>query len=661
MPAPVLDFFVAREGSAEAAERTLGRLRPSVAERERWRSELLRGAPLLVLDEFRVIADLHSRLDVNDIPVLGIERARVSPSTVKQHPGLFAGAWGVANIRVDPDADGSARRVPVLVTDFEPIRGTLADLSQVVTARGLLSTDEYLDLLVTSLGLNATRFTRREKLLLLVRAAPLAERNLNLVELGQQGTGKSFMARNMSGRAHVVSGGSISQAQLFVNLNTNRLGTIATRDTVVFDEVSALQLTDAEATVALLKDFMESGRFARGQRTHVSGASLVFTGNIEIDDNRPHRRLRHLFEPFPAELRDPAFIDRLHGFIPGWSLPKLTPTHFAAGDALAADAFQEILALTRQRDWSDRLRTELEFVDGMTQRDQRAVVKLTAALLKLLHPHGEWSRAELVELATLASELRQRVHNQLVLLRSGEFRPRRVGISGMPAFDAPDLDARATRDVEPVPSDSASVGVVTGLVASPGGGISGGDVMVVQARPTPNRRSLEVTGAHGQVLEHSVRTAHAFVRDNGQRLGLASAQSSAGVHVHLREIAEMREGPSAGVTFVAAIVSALSGRAVRNCVAMTGEVSLVGEVLEVGSVPAKVVAAYRAGKTVVFVPADNEAALDHIPDDVLAEIEVRLVHTVEEVLEAVLVEWAEAPGATGERVALVGATGDAGL
>jgi ATP-dependent Lon protease len=424
-----------------------------------------------------------------------------------------------------------------------------------------------------------------------------------------------------------------------VNLATRAVGILGTRKVVVFDEIAHTSFGDEDATVSTLKDYMESGQFSRGAKGFAADASLVFSGNLEVAEGHPDDRYRHLFEPLPEPLIDAAFLDRLHGYLPGWEVPKITPGALARGVGFVTDYFGEVLVKLRDDDFRDRFRS-LEYAAGTTRRDQVSVERLGSGLVKLLYPDGKFADDELREIAALAAELRQRVHNQLTEIAPGEFKPRLIGCLGVTEHTAADLRGPA-KEVSPEEdrlNREAVVGAVTGLsVVERDGAPIGGDLMLIQVSAFAGTGRLEVTGLHGRVLKDSVQTAYNLVRSRGHELGVPERRLREHVvAVHLVRIAEPKDGPSAGLAFVAGIVSALTGRAVRPGHALAGEVTLHGEVTAVGGLPHKLRAAARAGRRVVLVPAENLRESAYRSGSVTGEIEVVPVRTIQEALDRVL-------------------------
>lgn len=614
-------------------------LLPDLDRRELVKDRLLRMGETTLIDNVEARVDLRSGQRWARVPSLNDDKVRVSAPLLEQCPGLLLGGlWGTVKVRYAPETDGAN---PNEIVAFTPFQVGPPDVATYRARRSQFSTDEWLGLMLQSVGYAPQAFPlRRHRLLLLARLIPLVERNVNLVELGPRQTGKTFLLRNVSPRVFTLSGGKTTPANLFVNLSTKAVGILGTRKVVVLDEIAHTTFGDEDATISTLKDFMESGQFSRGAKSFAADASLVFTGNLNVEGEQPDLRYRHLFEPLPEELIDSAFLDRIHGYLPGWEVPKITPAALTQGVGFVTDYFGEILVKLREDDFQGKARS-LEFAAGMTRRDQVAVERLTSGFIKLIYPDGRLTDEELHEVVALACEFRQRVHQQITEIAPGEFKPRLIGIQGMTEHAAVDL-RRGAR--EQLPQDDrlnreAVVGAVTGLAVLEKEGVGvGGDLILIQVSAFGGKGHVEVTGLHGPVLRNSVQTAYNIVRSRFHELGINEKRlREQVVAVHLVRIAEPKEGPSAGLPFVVGIVSALTGRAVKPACAMTGEVTLHGEISAVGGVPFKIRTAVKAGRKLVLIPAENARELVQVPESILAQVEVVPVKTIQEALARVLV------------------------
>jgi ATP-dependent Lon protease len=615
-------------------------LLPDLDHREWLKEKLLRTGEVVVIDNVEARVDLRSAQRWARVPCLSDDRVRVPAPLLEQHPGLMLGGqWGTAKIRYGPESNADA---PNELTAFTPFQVGPPDVAAYRAGRSQFTTDEWIELMLQSAGYAPAAFpSRRTRLLLLSRLVPLVERNVNLIELGPRQTGKTFLLRNVSPRVFTVSGGRTTPANLFFNLATKTVGILGTRKVVVFDEIAHTTFGDEDATLSTLKDYMESGNFSRGAKGFAADTSLVFAGNLDVDDNQPAPRYRQLFEPLPAQLIDSAFLDRIQGYLPGWEVPKITPAALGRGVGFVTDYFGEVLVRLREDDFQDRARS-LGFGAGMTRRDQVAVERLSSGLIKLIYPDGKMTDEERREVASLACEYRQRVHNQLCEIAPGEFKPRLIGYEGLTEHAAPDL-CSPSGDVLPQDdrlNHDAVVGAATGLgvlMRREDDTPIGGDLILIQVSAFAGAPHVDVTGLHGAVLRDSVQTAYNIVRTRWRDFGVTEERlRQTTVAVHLVRIAEPKDGPSAGLAFVAGIVSALTGRPIRPATAMTGEVTLHGEVTGVGGIAFKVRAAAKAGRRRVLVPAENAKEAAQLPEEILKQLEVIPVRTIQDALTHVL-------------------------
>ncbi|MFW6116593.1 MAG: BREX system Lon protease-like protein BrxL [bacterium] len=381
-----------------------------------------------------LLGQLRVRLDAArdhywaEVPALDDNFVRVSHQVLHEHGEalLSGGAWGTMTIEYDASYELKGRIYPFYIREFHPFQITRLDLDDYVEKRRLFDTEEWIGLLMQSIGFSPERLTEREKMLMLLRLVPFVEANYNLIELGPRETGKTYTYRNTSSKAFVISGGRATPATLFYNLATRKIGILGYKDVIFFDEIANTRFTDPEATISVLKDFMQTGRFSRGRQEFSSQASIVLGGNIDTDLARktPTDRYRHLFEILPEELKDTAFLDRLHAFLPGWQLPKIRPENYAQGYGFITDYLAEIFSRFRRRNYQLHVAARIDF-GGTTGRNQDAVKKTTAGLLKLIYPHRTvrtLAEDEFDRCFELAVECRKRVIDQLAIMQPREFR-----------------------------------------------------------------------------------------------------------------------------------------------------------------------------------------------------------------------------------------------
>jgi ATP-dependent Lon protease len=412
IPRYVVEYLLARMGGHREAVEKVRRL---LEERylgpghEQWiKDQLLRAGRFVLIDRLEVQVDLQTGSYHGRIPSLGEHRLEVRPRLAEEHPGVLYGMWGTLELLYDP----ATRRVRL--GQFVPFEAHLKDLEPFQRGRQAFTEEEWTDFLLGSVGINPEGLSERQKLLYLARLAPLVEPNLHYLELGPRQTGKTYLLRNTSAEAFVVSGGKVSPAVLFYNQLTRRPGLVPTYEVVIFDEIAHTAWEDP-SVISILKDYMESGQFSRGGKTLAAQASLVFLGNAD-DPTPPVTRV------LPNGLRgDTAFLDRIHGLLPGHEFPKITPDLLYQGPALVVDYLAAALRRLRPLAFS----AEVGLSSSYTQRDNRAVRKWLSALLKLLYPHRVWPEERVKGLLEFALELRERVYEELHRLNPGEFPSRK--------------------------------------------------------------------------------------------------------------------------------------------------------------------------------------------------------------------------------------------
>lgn len=644
LPRYVSEYLIAKFVKPETWKTDLANIHAKIAEllpdmdrRELLKDKLLSRGEVTLIDAVEVRIDLRCGQRLARVPALGEVKVRVSAALTEQNPGLLLGGlWGTSKVKYAPEMDAEA---PNELIAFTPFQVGPPDLTAYRAARSQFTTEEWSGLLLQSAGYAANAFPEfRTRMLLFARMVPLVERNINILELGPRQTGKTFLLRNLSPRVFTISGGKTTPANLFVNLATKQVGILGTRKVVVFDEIAHTTFGDNDETISTLKDYMESGQFTRGSIGFASDAGLVFTGNIDVEGNQPHPKYEHLFEPLPDDLIDSAFHDRMHGYIPGWEVPKITPASVATGVGFVIDYFGEVLVKLRDDSFVDAVRG-VPMHPGLTRRDQTAVERVASGLLKILHPDGKWTGDELQQIVAFASELRQRVHQQLCVLAPGEFKPKLIAPAAITAHTAADLQTKAVAAIADRLNTEAVIGASTGLgVITRGDREFGGDTILIQVSAINGGTGVDVTGLHGSTLKDSVKAVYNLIRANFREFGIPEQRlKTQSVAVHLVKIAEPKDGPSAGLAFLIGIVSALANRPIKPGFAFSGEVALHGEVGEVGGMVHKINAAVKAGRTTVLIPAANAGVLNQLSGETKAAIEIIPVATAKEAIALALV------------------------
>lgn len=362
----------------------------------------------------KVSVDLNEKRDAYEATFanLGIKQVLVDVDTIKRHPKLLvSGVWSIADLGYQFHDEGN--NVPWILDSLKPIQLSRFDFDQYLEARRAFATDEWIDLLMQSIGFDPALFGRRTKLLQLVRLVPYCERNYNLIELGPKGTGKSHIYTEFSPHGILISGGEVTVAKLFVNNATGRIGLVGFWDVVAFDEFAGKKKRVDNALVDILKNYMANKSFSRGIETLGAEASMAFVGNTQ---QTVSYMLRHadLFAPLPAKYYDSAFLDRVHFYVPGWEVDIIRSEMFSDGYGFVVDYLAEILRHLRNHDYGQDYTDHFQLMSNLSTRDRTAIQKTFSGLIKLLYPHGEATHEEIEELLRFAIEGRKRVKDQLM-------------------------------------------------------------------------------------------------------------------------------------------------------------------------------------------------------------------------------------------------------
>jgi len=404
---------------------------PEHKDKEYLKHQAMQLGSVKVLDEFSVVTDVKHQTHNVIIPVMGLRDVRIRSSLLLEHENLLRGGmWGIARIIWDPEKEPKIPRHPrnLLIDEFIPFQVSRCDANNFIARRENFTAEEWIDLLISTIGLNPKMYDKRTKLLLLSRLIPLVEPNVNLTELGPKGTGKTFLLRNISYYSRIISGGNVSPAVLFYHLVTKTPGLIALKDIIVFDEISKIRFSNPDEVMGKLKDYMESGNYERGPQQVHADASIVLVGNLPVRYGKPRDKL--IFDVLPEPMKDTAFLDRMHGLIPGWELPRIqrSDIHLSQDFGLVGDYFSEILHRLRSLDFQTYISGRLDFSEEVELRDEKAIIRVSSGLLKLICPNLSITNRDLKELIDIAVEFRQRIVDQLYIM-DPEFKEKKIGYS----------------------------------------------------------------------------------------------------------------------------------------------------------------------------------------------------------------------------------------
>lgn len=577
----------------------------------------------------RVIDIVTARLDAKSdsylatLPSLRLTDVRISDELVRENERMLTGGF-YAEVDLGYDATIAQERGgrPFQVNAVRPIQlSTRGILDRIVEGRARLTTEQWKDLLLRSVGLEPSKLSARAKDISILRMVPFVERNYNMVELGPRGTGKSHLFQQISPYAHLVSGGKATVARMFVNMANGQRGLVCQYDVVCFDEVSGVSF-DQKDGVNIMKGYMESGEFSRGRESIRAEGSIVLVGNFDVDVQH-QQRVGHLFGPLPPEMRnDTAFMDRIHAYLPGWDIPKVSRTLFTDHFGLVSDVLAEAFTRLREGTRANVLLGRVHFGGALSGRDQNAVNKTVSGLLKLIHPDPQApvSDEDLEWAVRLALEVRRRVKEQQKRIGSAEFRNTQfsysIGPDGVEHFVAtPELQSEDSIGGDPLPA-----GQVWAL--SPGGQDEAAGLYRIEVTEGPGSGVRILNQSPPAPFRESVRIAEQNLYSRARDLVGERNPREHEFAVQLRSFDTSKSGANLGVAALVALCSALLARPLKGGLAIVGGLNLGGSVETVHNPIDVVELAMEKGASSVLMPVACRRQLVDLSDEAAARVQI---------------------------------------
>lgn len=590
-------------------------------EEELFKSRAREHGSIKLIDLVQARLDAKSNTYVATLPSLTLSDVRIADSLVASNERMLTGGF-YAEIDLEYDAAiaGESSGRPFGIAGLRPIQlSTKTALDDLARGRLQFTTDEWKRLLLRSVGFEPEELSAREQDVLLMRMIPFVVKNYNMVELGPRGTGKSHLFQQVSPHSHLISGGKATVARMFVNNATGQRGLVAQHDVVCFDEVSGVSF-DQKDGVNIMKGYMESGEFSRGRESIRADGSIVLVGNFDVDVAH-QQRVGHLLSPLPPEMRDDtAFMDRLHAYLPGWDVPKLSPTFFTSHFGLVSDFLAECWSQLRSQNRLTKIQGRLHLGDALSGRDITAVNKTIDGLLKLLYPGPavEISDEDIAWATELALECRRRVKEQQRRIGSAEFRNTqfsfRVGEDGVEKHVVtPELQSPDTIGLDPL-APGQVWGISPGLGEEPSGLYridvteGGGTGVSIVNRPTPPALRESVTVAEQNLIAQS----RALVGDKSPR--------EHGFSVQARALDASRSGGALGLPVLLALCSALLQKSIKGGLIAVGSLTLGGGVETVMNAASLAELAMEKGAETLLLPISARKQLFEVSDDVATKI-----------------------------------------
>ncbi|MHB8111120.1 MAG: protease Lon-related BREX system protein BrxL [Syntrophorhabdaceae bacterium] len=529
---------------------------------------------------------------------------------------LMGGIWAQVEIRHQYDEEAKGKRSPFWIEQITPIQLASFSLEDYREGRTHFTTDEWIDLLIRSTGLEPTLFERRLKLLLLLRLIPLCEGNYNLVELGPRGTGKSYDYQELSPYTILLTGPT-TVANLFFNIATGKVGLVGLWDAVAFDEVADLQKMPKEV-VTTLKTYCESGTFARGRESISGRASMAMFGNT----NQPVEvmvRSSHLFMPMPDVIRDDlAFLDRIHCYVPGWEIPKMRMEFFTDHYGFVVDYLAEALRELRKHTFTEVADRYFSMGDHLNARDVKAVRKTVSGLVKLIYPDGEPTKAELTELVELALEGRRRVKEQLKKIGSFEYH--------QTSFSYIDSETREERYVgvpeeggrNLISTDPLAPGSVYTAAVDEHGKVG---LYRLEVGLLPGTGKFRVSGGVDSEMKESIQRAFAYLRGHKGEMGIAQPIATTDFHVEVIDLLNNYVCCEMGIALVIAIHSAIKKHSILPALLILGDLSIQGNIKAVRSLAEPLQIGMDNGARRAMIPLENKRHFLEVSGDIVERVD----------------------------------------
>jgi ATP-dependent Lon protease len=529
---------------------------------------------------------------------------------------LMGGIWAQVDLIHRFDEEARGKRSPFWIEDLKPIQLASFDLPEYLLSRRQFTSDEWIDLLIRSIGMEPSHFNRRLKLLFLIRMIPLCEQNYNLIELGPRGTGKSYAYQEFTPYAILLTGPT-TVANLFYNIGTGKMGLVGLWDAVAVDEVADLQKMPKEV-ITTLKTYCESGTFARGKDALSGTASIVMFGNT----NQPVEimvRSSHLFAPMPEIIRDDmAFFDRIHFYLPGWEVPKMRVDFFTDHYGFVVDYLAEALRELRRQNFVDIVDRYFSFGSHLNARDVKAVRRTVSGLIKLIYPHGEITREEMAELLELALEGRRRVKEQLKKMGSFEYHQtsfsyidnntREEYFVGVPEEGGRDL----------ISKDPLAPGSIYAASVDDQGKAG---LCRLEVGLAPGTGKLRMAGGIDSTTKEAIQRAFAYINGHKGKMGIAQSFETTDFHVEAIDLLANRVSCDVGIGLVVAIYSALCKRPVLPGLLVLGDLSIQGNIKAVRSLVEPLQIGMDNGASSALIPIENKRHFLEVSADIIERVD----------------------------------------
>ncbi|MCR3922709.1 MAG: protease Lon-related BREX system protein BrxL [Firmicutes bacterium] len=579
-------------------------------------SKLRERGSYTVIDKVAVKLNFKQDIYEAEFSNLGIKNVPISEKYASDFERLLCGGiWCIVQLEYFYD-EADKNRCPFIIRKLTPIQMPNLDLSEVLKGREQFTKDEWIDVILRSVGMEPSKFSARVKMLLLARMIPLVENNFNFCELGPRGTGKSHVYKEISPNSILVSGGQTTVANLFYNMSNKTVGLVGMWDCVAFDEVAGITFKDKDG-VQIMKDYMASGSFSRGKEEKNASASMVFVGNINQSVD-VLLKTSHLFDPFPEAMAyDSAFFDRMHCYLPGWEIPKYRPGYFTNAYGFITDYLSEFLRELRKTSYADAFDRYFKLGNNLNQRDVIGVRKMVSGLIKLIYPNGKYNKAEVEEILRFALESRRRVKEQLKKIGGMEFYDVNFSYIDNESF---------AEEFVPVPEQGGGKLIPEGLhkpgqvytVSRGKSGMIG--VFKLETEMVTGSGKFERTGiGSDREAKESLDTAYRYLKANGKNISGSIFTTTKDYLMHLQDLNGIGITNQLTLAALVALCSAALNKPVIGSLAVLGNLSIGGTIIKVEELANVLQVCLDSGAKKVLLPITSTVDMVTVPPELMGK------------------------------------------
>ncbi|GLI18701.1 ATP-dependent Lon protease [Tepidanaerobacter syntrophicus] len=588
-------------------------------EAEKVKSKIRELGRYTVIDMITV--KLNEKLDIYqaEFSNLGIKGVEISPNYIKKFDKLLAGGiWCIVKMNYFYNEENKIAS-PFNIDSLTPIQMPHMDVQEIFEGRKYFSKDEWIDVLMRSVGMEPTQLEQKVKCHILERMVPLIENNYNLCELGPRGTGKSHLYKEISPNSILVSGGQTTVANLFYNMATRQIGLVGLWDCVAFDEVAGIKFKDQDG-IQIMKDFMASGSFARGKEEKNANASMVFIGNINQSVD-VLLKTSHLFEPFPeAMANDAAFFDRMHYYLPGWEIPKMRPEYFTDEYGFITDYLSEFMREMRKRSFTDAFDKYFRLGNNLNQRDVIAVRKTVSGLLKLIYPDGNFSKEDVEEVLRYALVGRRRVKEQLKKIGGMEFYDVHFSYIDIETMEEKFVSVPEQGGGKIIPEGLSKPGHLYTVSRGKSGMIG---VYKIETEVVNGTGKFEKTGlGSDREAKEAIETAFRYFRANSKNISGTISTSKKDYLMHVEDIQGIGLTSELALAAFIALCSGALNKPVQSQMVVLGSMSIGGTINKVEELANVLQVCFDSGAKKVLLPMSSAADIGTVPPELFAKFQI---------------------------------------